>query len=69
MTTFNTVLGAYQQNQGQMGQVLEELRELRLLQRSMDTHLGQIADYIGQLVGVLRDIHAAQVANRPPRRN
>lgn len=66
MAKLNTVLGAYQQNQGQMCQVLEELRKLRLLQRFMDTRLGQIADYMGQLVGVLRDMHAAQEANHPP---
>ncbi|XP_078506453.1 uncharacterized protein LOC144765484 [Lissotriton helveticus] len=66
--TVQTVLGAYQQNQGQMGQVLEELRELRRLQSSIDTRLGQIAEHMAQHAGVLRDMHAAQIAaHLPPR--
>ncbi|XP_078520269.1 uncharacterized protein LOC144785024 isoform X2 [Lissotriton helveticus] len=61
LATVTRVLGAYQHNQGQMGQVVDELRELRLLQRSIDTRMGQQVDLMGQLVSVLKDIHAAQV--------
>lgn len=64
--TVETVLVAYQQNHGQMGQLLEELHELHQLQSSMDTRLGQISEYMGQLVVVLRDMHAAQIAAHNP---
>ncbi|XP_078534937.1 uncharacterized protein LOC144821591 isoform X4 [Lissotriton helveticus] len=63
--TIERVLAACQQNQGQMGQVVEELRELRLLQRSMGTQMGQLVCLMGQLVGVLREVHAAQMTAQP----
>lgn len=56
LATIDRVLGAYENNQGQLGEVIEELREIKLLQWSMGNHFGQLIDIMDQFVGVLRDI-------------
>lgn len=46
LTTIARVLGAYQQNQGVMGQPAKEIDEIRLMQQSVDRRMGQCVDLV-----------------------
>ncbi|XP_078512917.1 uncharacterized protein LOC144772455 [Lissotriton helveticus] len=60
---FTRVVQAYQEVQRQSGRSDELLRELILLMRSIDNHLGQMVDLMGQQVALQRD---RPVSEPPP---
>lgn len=54
---FAQVMGAYEGYQEAIGQVLEELRDIKQLQRSLDHRMERHNNQMDQVFGVLRDIN------------
>ena len=60
------VLGVYEQSQGVMGQVLQESREMKQLQKDNHLELGTLNTNMGALAGVMQDIRTTLSRTFPP---